>query len=91
MIKIFKNLEKKDLLIVLVVAALVVFSVFLDLRMPEYMSEITKLVQTEGSKMNDILIAGVYMIICALGSLVCRLFYFTFISKILKNYKKKSI
>ena len=66
MIKIFKNLEKKDLLIVLVVAVLVVFSVFLDLIMPEYMSEITKLVQTEGSKMNDILIAGVYMIICAL-------------------------
>lgn len=79
MIKIFKNLEKKDLLIVLVVAALVVFSVFLDLRMPEYMSEITKLVQTEGSKMNDILIAGVYMIICALGSLVCTIIvgYFT--------------
>jgi len=79
MIKIFKNLEKKDLLIVILVAALVVFSVFLDLRMPEYMSEITKLVQTEGSKMNDILIAGVYMIICALGSLVCTIIvgYFT--------------
>ena len=79
MIKIFKNLEKKDLLIVLLVAALVVFSVFLDLRMPEYMSEITKLVQTEGSKMNDILIAGLYMIICALGSLVCTIIvgYFT--------------
>ena len=79
MIKIFKNMEKKDLLIVLLVAALVVFSVFLDLRMPEYMSEITKLVQTEGSKMNDILIAGVYMIICALGSLVCSIVvgYFT--------------
>ena len=71
MIKIFKNLEKKDLLIVLIVIALVVFSVFLDLRMPEYMSEITKLVQTEDSTMNEILLAGLYMIICAVLSLGC--------------------
>ena len=71
MIKIFKNMEKKDLLIVLVVAVLVVFSVFLDLRMPEYMSEITKLVQTEDSTMNEILLAGLYMIICAVASLIC--------------------
>lgn len=71
MIKIFKNMEKKDLLIVLIVTALVVFSVFLDLRMPEYMSEITKLVQTEDSTMNEILKAGLYMIICAVLSLIC--------------------
>ena len=71
MIKIFKNLEKKDLLIILLVAALVVFSVFLDLRMPEYMSEITRLVQTEDSTMNEILLAGGYMLICAVISLIC--------------------
>ena len=71
MIKLFKNLEKKDYLIMLVIAVLVVFSVFLDLRMPEYMSEITKLVQTEDSTMNEILMAGGYMIICAVGSLIC--------------------
>ena len=71
MVKIFKNLEKKDLLIVLVVIGLVIFSVFLDLRMPEYMSEITKLVQTEDSTMNEILKAGLYMLICAVASLIC--------------------
>jgi len=71
LIKIFKNLEKKDLLIVLVVIGLVIFSVFLDLRMPEYMSEITKLVQTEDSTMNEILKAGLYMLICAVASLIC--------------------
>jgi ATP-binding cassette subfamily B protein len=70
-IKLFKNLEKKDYLIMLIVAALVVFSVFLDLRMPEYMSEITKLVQTEDSTMNEILVAGGFMIICAVSSLIC--------------------
>ena len=71
MIKIFKNMEKKDYLIMLAVAALVIFSVFLDLRMPEYMSRITKLVQTEDSTMNEILIAGGYMLLCAVCSLIC--------------------
>ncbi len=71
MIKIFKNLEKKDYLIMLVVAGLVVFSVFLDLRMPEYMSEITRLVQTNDSTMKEILTAGMFMLICAVSSLIC--------------------
>ena len=71
MVKIFKNLEKKDYLIMLIVAALVVFSVFLDLRMPEYMSKITKLVQTEDSTMKEILISGGYMLLCAVSSLIC--------------------
>ena len=71
MIKIFKNMEKKDYLIMLAVAVLVIFSVFLDLRMPEYMSRITKLVQTEDSTMKEILIAGGYMLLCAVCSLIC--------------------
>ena len=71
MIKIFKNMEKKDYLIMFAVAVLVIFSVFLDLRMPEYMSKITKLVQTEDSTMNEILIAGGYMLLCAVCSLIC--------------------
>ena len=71
MIRLFKNFEKKDLAIILTIIVLVAFSVFLDLRMPEYMSEITRLVQTETSTMNEILIAGAHMIICAVGSLVC--------------------
>ena len=71
MIKLFKNLEKKDYGIILIIIFLVVFSVFLDLRTPEYMSRITQLVQTEGSEMNDILIAGGHMILCAIFSLVC--------------------
>ena len=71
MIKLFSNLSRKDLFIILAVISLVVFSVFLDLRLPEYMSEITKLVQTEGSTMNEILTAGGHMILCAVGSLIC--------------------
>ena len=71
MIKIFKNFEKKDYLIMIFVVILVVFSVFLDLKLPEYMSNITRLVQTEDSTMNEILKAGLYMMICAVASLMC--------------------
>ena len=71
MLKLFKNFEKKDYLIILVVFVLVIFSVFLDLRIPEYMSEITMLVQTENSTMNEILIAGGHMVLCAVSSLIC--------------------
>ena len=79
MIKIFKNFTKKEYLLILLVAILVVFSVYLDLKMPEYMSDITVLVQTDGSKMNDILIAGAHMMLCAFGSLFCTIIvgYFT--------------
>ena len=71
MIKLFRNFEKKDYLFFLIVIFLVVFSVFLDLRTPEYMSEITKLVQTEDSTMKEILSAGSHMLVCAVGSLIC--------------------
>ncbi len=71
MLKLFRNLEKRDYFIMLVVATLVVFSVFLDLRMPDYMSKITMLVQTEDSTMKEILNAGGHMVLCAILSLLC--------------------
>ena len=71
MIKLFKNFNKRDIIIIISVIGLVIFSVFLDLRMPEYMSEITKLVQTEDSTMKQILTAGMHMLICAVSSLIC--------------------
>ena len=79
MIKLFRNLTLKDYLIALIVVILVVFSVFLDLRMPEYMSKITILVQTEGNTMNEVLVAGAHMMACAFGSLICTIIigYFT--------------
>ena len=71
MIQLFRNLTKKDILLIICIIILVVFSVFLDLRTPEYMSEITKLVQTEDSTIQEILNAGGHMLLCATGSLVC--------------------
>ena len=70
MLKLFKNLRKKDWLFAAISLIFIVSQVWLDLKLPDYMSEITKLVQTEGSEMREILSAGGMMLLCALGSLV---------------------
>lgn len=69
MLKLLKNFDKKDWLIVFATLLLIVFQVWLDLKLPDYMSEITILVQTKGSSMNEILTQGGYMLLCAAGSL----------------------
>ena len=73
MLKLLKNLTKKEIIYSLICIALVAFHVWLELRIPDYMSGITKLVQTEGSLMSDILRQGGMMIVCALASLVCNI------------------
>ncbi len=70
MLKLFKNLKKKDWAYIAICIILIVFQVWLDLRLPDYMSKITELIQTEGSLMKDILKEGGYMLLCALGSLI---------------------
>ena len=70
MFKLLKNFSKKEWLIIAFCLCLIVCQVWLELKMPDYMSEITVLVQSQGSKMKDILINGGYMLICAFGSLV---------------------
>lgn len=70
MIKLFNNFKKKDIIFIIVSIVLIVCQVWLDLKMPDYMSNVTRLVQTEGSKMSEIIENGAYMLLCALGSLV---------------------
>ena len=70
MFKLFKNFNTKDLLIIILCIIFVVIQVWLDLKLPDYMSSITRLVQTEGSSMNEIILQGVYMLLCAFGSLL---------------------
>ena len=70
MFKLFKTLGKKELLMALICFVLIVGQVWLELKMPDYMSEITVLVQTEGSQMSEIVKNGGYMLVCALGSLL---------------------
>ncbi len=79
MLKLFKNLQKKDIPYAIICVALIVFQVWLELKMPDYMSNITQLVQTRASSMTSILKEGGYMLLCALGSLLsaCIVGYFT--------------
>lgn len=78
MLRILKHLRWKEWLLVAACVVLIVGQVQLDLALPDYMSEITRLVQTEGSQMSDILLASGKMLLCALGSMlltVCTTFF----------------
>ena len=70
MLKLLSGLSKKEWILALACLILIVGQVWLDLKLPEYLAEITRLVQTEGSEMSDILAQGGFMLLCALGSLV---------------------
>ena len=88
MLKLIKNFTKKELILAIICLVLVVTQVWLELKMPDYMSEITKLVQTEGSQMKDILVNGGYMLTCALGSLVAAVITGYITSRISSNFSK---
>lgn len=89
MFKIFKNFSKKDVLLILFAIFLIVGQVWLDLRLPDYMSQITVLVQTEGSSIKDILLNGGYMLLCALGSLTSAIIVGYTASNISANFSMK--
>ena len=83
MIKIlFKHLKWKQWLMIAVCAGLIAAMVWLDLKLPEYMSTITRLVETDGSKMSDVWINGGYMLACALGSAGLSVIVGFFVSRI---------
>ena len=89
MIKILKYLEKEDWIYVLCGFIFILTQVWLDLKLPDYMSEITILVQTEGSTMTEILNAGGYMLMCALGSLVACIIVGYFTARVAANLSFK--
>lgn len=89
MIKLLKNLGKKDGILVLMCLIFILAQVWLELKMPDYMSQITVLVQTEGSQMSEILTQGTYMLLCALGSLVSAVFTGYLASKLSSQFSMK--
>ncbi len=86
MLKILKTLRRRDWLLILLAVMFIVAQVWLDLKMPDYMQEITMLVQTEGSAMGDILTAGGKMLVCALGSLVDSVIVAVLAARIASNF-----
>ncbi len=81
MATILRYLQKQDWLFMLYSLIAIIFQVWLSLKLPDYMSEITKLVKTEGSAMGQILIAGGKMLLCAVGSLAAAVITGFFVAK----------
>lgn len=86
MIKLFKNLSKKEVIYSLICVVLVSINVWLELKIPDYMSAITRLVQTEGSKISDIITQGAYMLGCAFGSLSVSIVVGYFAAQVASNF-----
>ena len=94
MIKLLKRFQKKEWLFSFIALILIVVEVWLELKMPDYMSQITRLVQTEGSKMSEIIYNGTWMIICAFGSLVAAIIVGYIIANVASSFSmnlRKSI
>lgn len=88
MFKLFKNLNKKDIFCIFLCILFIVFQVWLDLKIPDYMSAITRLVQTEGSKMSEILTQGGYMLLCAGLSLIAAIIVGYFAAYVSSSFSK---
>ena len=89
MIKIFKYLRREEWICMAVSIIFIVMQVWLDLKLPDYMSEITVLVQTKGSAMSEIWQAGGYMLLCALGSLASSCVVGFFVARIAAAISKR--
>ena len=89
MIRIFRHLRTKEWCFVILSVLFIVAQVWLDLRLPEYMTEITALVQTEGSEMAEIYSAGGKMLLCALGSLITSVVVGFFAAQVAANLSRR--
>lgn len=86
MLKLLKSLKRKDGILAFIAVMLVAFQVWLDLKLPDYMSDITVLIETKGTEMADIYSAGGKMLACALASLVTSVIVAVIAAKIGVNF-----
>lgn len=86
MFKLFKNFTKREWTLIFAAIVFIVVQVWLDLTLPDYMSQITTLVQTPGSEMIEILQAGGKMLLCALGSLASSVIVAVMTAKVAANF-----
>ena len=89
MLKLFKKFSKKDVLFIIISIIMIVTQVYLDLKTPDYMSEITQLVKTEGSQMADIWKNGRMMLVCSLGSLILTVITGYLVADVAANFSKR--
>ena len=89
MLKILKYLRKREWLFVCASIVFITFQVFLDLKLPDYMNEITKLVQRPDSQISAILASGGWMLLCALGSVAASVIVGYFAAKVAASFAKR--
>ncbi|NLG06749.1 MAG: ABC transporter ATP-binding protein [Candidatus Pacebacteria bacterium] len=89
MLRIFKYFKTKEWLMAGASLIFIVIQVWLDLKLPDYMSEITTLTQTPGSAMSEIWLNGGYMLLCALGSLLAAIAVGGFAAKIAASFSQR--
>ena len=85
MLKLLKKFTKTEVALSFAALFFIILQVWMDLTMPDYMSQITTLVQTEGSAMGEILAAGGMMLACALGSFAAAACTVVCVAKIAAN------
>lgn len=89
MIKLFRYLRKKDWLFVCISLCFIVFQVWLDLRLPDYMAEITRLIQTPDSALSSVVWAGMKMLACALLSMAAMFVVGYFVAQVAAGLSKR--
>lgn len=89
MIKLFKYLRKKDWLYIFISLCFIVCQVWLDLKIPDYVSEITRLIQTPDSALGDVLVVGMKMLACALLSMAAMFVVGYFVAVVAAGLSKR--
>lgn len=89
MFRILKYLRKREMLFMLGTILFTGLQVFLELKLPDYMSTITATIVTPGSLMSEIWIAGIKMLLCALGGLVASVVVGFFCAKVATGFSMR--
>ena len=89
MTKLLRYMKGREWLFFLVSLVFIISQVWLDLKLPDYMSEITTLVKTEGSAMADIWASGGKMLLCSLGSLASSIIVCYLASSIAASFSRR--
>ena len=86
MLRLIRELKLREWVFAIIGIVFIAMQVFLDLKMPEYMTEITKIAQGVSGEIGDIWSNGAFMLLCALGSVVCSIITSLFFVRISTDF-----
>lgn len=88
LIRIIRYLNKKQWMQILLSFVFIITQVYLDLKIPDYMSKITMYVESPGHTVSDIIGEGKWMLLCAFGSLISAIIVGYLASKVSASFSK---